>query len=333
MRAVLVPWLGVLFLVGCTGKYIRPTTQETFTATPERLARGEYLVNQAAACGACHSYREGGTLVGGESAAEYLAGGVMLQEGSMAVYVPNITPDAETGIGAWTDDELARAIRDGVGRDGKFLFPLMPAASYRYISDEDVKAIVAYLRSVPKVKQTRPRPENQLPFFAKAAIGMGMAAHEPARDVPPPKDDPVSRGEYVSRLGHCWTCHSLKSRGPRVEGDAEFFGGSDNPMVLPGYSKAWAPNLTRDEQTGLGRYGKDAFKKALRAGRRLDGKRMASPMSLLVPHVSGLTDADLDALAEYLWSLPPVNKKVPERELTEEGKKLWEDAPAAQSAR
>ncbi|HEY0713583.1 MAG TPA: cytochrome c, partial [Polyangia bacterium] len=144
-------WLALLVVagLGCTGRYVRPTTQEAVAASEDRVARGNYLVNSVMSCGACHSPRVGGTWLGGERADAYLAGGSVFDdpENNFKVSTPNITQDRETGIGAWTDDEIMRAIRDGIHRDDDRLrYPPMPFYMYDTLSDDDVRAVVAYLR-------------------------------------------------------------------------------------------------------------------------------------------------------------------------------------------
>jgi mono/diheme cytochrome c family protein len=322
-RLVLALGLGAL---ACTGKYVRPTTQETVKATPERLARGEYIVDRLASCGACHTERQSGDASDSESATAgaYLSGGNTLRDAQFTLWVPNITGDLQTGIGRWTDDELMRAIRDGVRPDGSFMFPVMPYLDYRFMSDEDVRAVVAYLRSVPKVKQPRKPTENDLPFLAKVGIGLGMVQHEPAKDVPPPPDDPVRRGEYLAHLGHCQSCHALGSRGPRDPDDDDFMAGSDKPMETPGLAKVWAPNLTPDRETGLGRFSDEQLENALRTGTRLsDGKPMAYPMSAFIPHLAGISAQDMSDLIAWLRSLKPVKHAVPPRELTAKGQQRF----------
>lgn len=322
-------WLAVCVLLltaavaGCTAKYVRPTTSEVVEPTPERVARGEYLVKTIAACGACHDGRQSGELTDPPDPALALAGGNYLKdEGGIAVWIPNITGDKETGIGTWTDDEIIRAIRDGVRPDGSFLFPAMPYGAYQYMSDEDVRAIVAYLRSVPPVKLSRARGENVVPFPIRMALGMGAAMHEPVTSVAEPdRGDPVKYGEYLARVAHCTECHSMGKMGVRAQGDAWMAGG-DMAMREPGVGSVWPPNLTPDEETGLGRYSAEQIKMSLRSGMRLDGKPMAPPMSYLMPYLALAEEKDLDAIVAYLQSLPPVKKKVPARELTSEYKQL-----------
>lgn len=323
MKRLLLLLAGLL--TACTGKYVRPTTSESVQATPQRLARGQYIVDHLSSCGACHTERKSGLAFDAERAdGGYLAGGNVLSDESFALWVPNITGDAETGVGKWSDDELMRAIRDGVKPDGSFMFPVMPYPDYRFMSDEDVRAVVAYLRSVPKVRQTRKRVDNDIPFMAKVGIGMGMVQHDPAQGVPPPPaKDPVKRGEYLAHLGHCQSCHALGTTGPRDPDDDEYMAGSSKPFDTPGLGKVWAPNLTPDAETGLGRYSAEQIADALRSGKRLDGKPMAYPMSSFIPHLSGMTEADMQDLVAWLQSLKPVKHQVPPRELLPEGQKRY----------
>jgi cytochrome c553 len=318
MRKICPATLLLLLASGaCTGKYIRPTTNEVVQATPERLTRGSYLVNQAMGCGTCHTTKVGGTFLGGERTDRFLAGNdVEMPSYGFKFWIPNITPDKETGIGAWTDDQIMRAIRDGIGRDEHLLFPMMPFNSYQHVSDEDLRAIVAFLRSVPPVKAERKIKENEFGFLAEFFINRGIAHHLPAKSVAPPdKSNQVKYGEYVMRLGHCWECHSHSGMGATDVGEKGFLSGSEDADELPGVGKVYMRNLTPDPETGLGKYSADQIKQAIRTGHRLDGKPMAPPMSMFIPHFSGIADEDLDALVAFIKSIPPVKKKIPDRKL------------------
>jgi cytochrome c553 len=318
-----------LTTVACSGKYVRPVGNEKVEATPERLIRGSYLVNQVCACGGCHTSRENGRLVEAERTDAFLGGGnIFVAKGmSDGIWIPNITPDVETGVGAWSDDELMRAIRDGVARDGRFLLPFMPFGAYQHMSDEDVRSIVAYLHTVPPYKQPKPRTENQLGLMPKLLFTkIGVQMHLPVHGVPPPdKKDQVKLGEYVATIGACSECHSLTKKGPRKRDDPQYLAGSEAPMEDPAFGKVWARNLTPDTETGLGKYHPLQIKQAIRDGKRLDGKRMAPPMAIMLPHYSGMAEEDLDAVVAYLKSIPPARHQVPERELVPAAKALYGD--------
>lgn len=308
----------VLLVAACTAKYVREVTTEPFTANDELVARGSYLVNNVASCGACHTGRADGKLTSTESTERYLAGGLYVEEPAMnmAFYIPNITPHKEDGIGAWSDDEIARAIRDGINRDGKLMMPMMPYPSYQYMSDEDVKAVVAYLRSVPPLPNEKEPQASRIPFMFKLLMKMGVTAHAPVQDVKTPDpSDQVAYGKYLADLGHCEACHNAGKKGPRKPGD-RYMAGGDMEMVIPEVGTLYASNLTPDKKTGLGELTADEIKHLLTAGVRKDGTRMAPPMSLFIPHVSGMTDEDLDCLVAWMQSLEPVENEVPKRSLT-----------------
>lgn len=318
LRLVFVA-LGAFAAAACTGKYVRRTSDERVEPTPDNLARGEYLVRHVAACGACHTTRESGRLADRELADRLLAGGNVIETISpkMKVWIPNITSDPDTGVGRRSDDQLARAIRDGIDANGNFLSPLMPFDAFRHMSDEDVRAVVAYLRSVPKVRQERKPVKKQVPFFVHVGLDwFGMGRHPPAKGVQaPPRTERIAYGRYVLDVAGCADCHSLGKRGPRGEDD-RWLAGSDVPF--PEGGRVWASNITPDPETGIGRSTADRVKKALREGMRLDGKKMAPPMSTLTPHYEGMTDEDLDALVAYLFSVKPVKHHVEARQLDAE---------------
>jgi mono/diheme cytochrome c family protein len=311
--------LAALCVAGCHGKYVRPVSDEPIAAEPARLQRGSYLVNNALFCGACHTSREhGNNLVEPERTDAYLGGGSVYDDkGIGTVWVPNITPDVETGIGGWKDDEILRALRDGVAKDGHFMTPLMPFDAYQHLSDEDARAVVAYLRTVPPYKQARPRQANKLGFMQRMLFNViGVQMHKPVAGVAEAdRTNQHEYGHYLMRVAACGVCHSLAEKGPRPENDPLAFAGSEVPFEDPGLGKVYAANISGDVETGLGRYSADAIKQALRNGTRLDGKRMAPPMSLLIPHISGMSEADIDALVAYMKTLPSAKRKAPEREL------------------
>jgi cytochrome c553 len=310
--------LAALAVIGCHGRYVRPVTDAPIPADSDRLARGSYLVNQVLACGACHTSRENGNiLTEPERTDAFLGGGNRYVEGGGAVWIPNISADADTGIGRWKDDEVLRALRDGIAPDGHFLIPVMPFGAYQHLSDDDARAVVAYLRTVPPYRQAKPRQPNKIGFMPKLMFNViGVQLHDPVKNVASPdRTNRTEYGRYLVRIAGCGDCHSLTSKGPRRENDPLYLAGSEAAFQDPALGKVYARNLTGDVETGLGRYDVAAIKQALRDGRRLDGKRMASPMSVMIPHYSGMSEEDLDAIATYLKTVPAAKNRVPEREL------------------
>jgi cytochrome c553 len=318
------PTLGLVALcaalsLGCHGKYIRPVTDAKIDQTPPRLARGGYLVNQVMSCGGCHTTRAtGNILLEPERSDAFLGGGNFFPaKGLGKLWIPNLTPDPESGLGDWKDDEILRALRDGVSRDGHFLLPMMPFVEYQHLSDEDARSVVAYLRSIPPVRAAAPRAENELGLMPKVLFKLvGVQMHKPVTTAAEPdRANKIAYGQYLGRIGSCTGCHSMTEKGPRAEEDPLFMAGAEVPFEDPGLGSVYPRNLTPDIETGLGNYDVGAIKQALRSGRRLDGKLMAPPMSIIIPHVSGLAEEDLDALVAWLKSLPPAKHKIPPRNL------------------
>ena len=173
------------------------------------VQRGNYLVNTIMACGNCHSPRDAD---GRTIAEKALSGGLTFVTPAFTATAPNITPDAETGIGSWSDAEIKRALIDGVRPDhghlaGVPLAAIMPANFYRALLPGDLDAIVAYLRTVKPIRSESPAPVYQAPVqrdpYPDAEAGFDKASFA----------DPVRRGAYLAAIGHCMECHSTWSRG------------------------------------------------------------------------------------------------------------------------
>ena len=284
------------------GPKARPLTARRFETTPQRLERGRYLVESVSACFACHTAYDSKDPV--KSYAESKSkggGGSMAMDGAPWLYAPNITPDEETGAGRWTDDMFARAIREGIGHDGRALFPAMPYQNYRNYSDEDVAAIVVYLRSIPAVRNELPKSE--IPFPLSRLINM---VPEPLTAAQPEPDTStrVKRGEYMIRVADCSGCHTPRGdQGAAIPG-MDYAGG--NPFD-DGRGGAVTPmNLTPDA-TGISYYDEALFVRAIRTGHV--GARQLSPhMPWWV--YRNMTDDDLKSIYAYLRTLRPVEHRV-----------------------
>jgi mono/diheme cytochrome c family protein len=203
------------------------TALTAIAGDPETIARGKYMFNLAD-CAGCHSDRDFTRFAGPVAPGGLGKGFVFPAELGLPgkVVAPNITPDPETGIGAWSDAEKIRAIREGVGRDGKRLFPMMPSDAYRHMSDGDVKALVAYMNSLKPVKN--PLPRTELP------PGIQLPPPEPAGSVPEPDaSDRVKYGDYLVKVAACAHCH-----GPSFEGGHEFKFPGGASVVVPGLARA-----------------------------------------------------------------------------------------------
>src|ERR1700688_3516783 len=280
------------------GPKTRALTDRRFEATPERLKRGAYLVEHVTGCTYCHTPQEQGPNGPEIVQPKKASGQIFAIPGLPASLVaPNITPDPETGIGNFTDDQLARAIREGISHDGRTLFPMMPYAHYRRMSDEDLASVVVYLRTLPAIRTLLPRTEIYFPV--KYLI----------RGIPQPVTEtveadlstPVSRGEYLVNLALCSECHTPRKRG-RLDSSMKFAGG----QVFDASGKLVSPNITPDA-TGIGNYTEDIFVKTIRTG--YVGKRQLNT-AMPWQFYSGLTDEDLKAMYAYLGTLPPISHRV-----------------------
>lgn len=252
------------------------------------LERGRYLMNSIVACGNCH------TPIGpqGPVAGQELAGRLLADEPPFTAYASNITPDPETGIGRWTDDQIVAAIREGRRPDGSIIGPPMPIELYRGMADEDVRAIVAYLRAVPAVRNAVPRSVYRIPLPPSYGPPVGTVA----------RPDPAQKlawGAYLAGpLGHCTDCHS--ARLPTGAPDLEKGLGAGGMAFAGPWGISHAANLT---PTGLSRWSDDQVKQMITTGNRPDGSRMNPPMGY--GFYRNISAADLDALVAYLRTLPP----------------------------
>jgi mono/diheme cytochrome c family protein len=241
----------------------------------DAVERGKYLVT-IGICQGCHlSNLAGGRRTGGNISA-------------------NITSDRETGIGAWTDEQIIEAIRNGKRPDGSRVRPSMGVFWYNELSDTDIRAIVVYLRTVPPVRLKHER---------SAEAGRLPALRPPVKSVPDvPPTDKVAYGNYLfSAVAHCMNCHT-----PRGESQPDLTkpGGGGNTYNVPGGGVAIAANLTPGNPYGIAKWTDDQVKQAITHGIRPDGSKLIPVMDFeLYEH---MTPEDLDAIVAYLRSLKPV---------------------------
>lgn len=302
---VVVLALGAISAVGwevVLGPDARPTTDRRFEVTEARLARGKYLVEGPAHCFHCHTPHDLSVPTFPIDQATKGGGWTMPIPELNHIAAPNITSDAETGLGAWTDDEIARAIREGVRKDGSALFPIMPYPDFATLSDEDVESIVVYLRTLPPVRNTV--PTRQLPFpleYIVKTIPTPIAAPQP----PPPSSTPVERGRYLASLATCGGCHTATDdQGQRLAG-LDYGGGNQFDDPASG-RRLHTPNITPDP-SGIAHYDEGLFKEVIRTG-AIGGRVLNHLMPF--EFFKTMTDEDLGDLFAYLQSLPPVRHRV-----------------------
>jgi mono/diheme cytochrome c family protein len=283
------------------GPRMRPVTSRRFEATPARMQRGQYLVENVSLCFGCHTRfdakgKDVPVLLAGKG-----SGYVMVNDGDFKVVAPNITPDTETGIGSWSDDEIARAIREGVSRDGRALFPIMPYGDFHKMSDEDLASIVVYLRAQRPVRNDPGR--TTLPFPVSRLIN---AAPQPVNGpvTAPDPSDPVRYGQYlVNVVGDCNGCHTPRDKhGQAIPGMAL---GGGNPFADSGVTVVSA-NITPDP-SGISYYDEASFVSVMRTG-QVRGRKL----NVMMPWWAfrNMTDADLKAIYAYLRTIPPVRHRI-----------------------
>lgn len=261
--------------------------------SPDLLERGRYLGEVVAVCGACHdSFGPGMRPIPGMA----LAGGRVFEAPGMRAVVPNITQDRETGIGNWTDAQIAAAMRRGHRPDGSLIGPPMPVDAYSGLSDRDLAGLIAWLRTIRPVRHVI----SERSHYAEALL-----PHEPeVTSVPdPPMDDPVERGRYIAvNVAHCMDCHSAQLSVGRADPN----GRGARGVVLEGpWGAVQAPNISSDPDHGIGRWSDEQIRAAITRGVSADGRRLAAPMAGRAPIWAQMAPDDLKSIIAYLRSLPP----------------------------
>jgi hypothetical protein len=282
------------------GPRARPLTNRTFEKTPQRVERGRYLANSLLGCMGCHSVRDWAKrdvpLVEGMLG----AGDVFPAKGLPGrIVASNLTPDPETGVGNWSDDQLARAIREGIGHDGRALFPLMPYEDYHHLPDEDLAAVIVYLRSLAPVRH--PLPSTEIIFPVKYLI---RDVPQPLTQPSPPPDDstPEKRGEFLVTVSGCGDCHTPMKRGNPLPG--MYLAGG---QIFEGpWGRAATANITPGP-SGISYYDQALFVQVMRTG-----YVKARALSPIMPWwlFRSLDEDDLKAMFAYLRTIKPVQHRV-----------------------
>lgn len=270
------------------GLLLAAPAAQSDTADFTRIERGRYLAT-VGDCTACHRGPMG----------DY-AGGRPIETPFGNIMTPNITPDEETGLGRWTEDEFARALHQGIDREGNRLYPAFPYPWYTRVSREDVDAIFAFLRTLPPVKYRPPESDLPFPLNIRASVrAWNLLNFEAGRFQPDPrKDAEWNRGAYlVEGLGHCGACHTPRNFMGGDESGAAYRGGP-----LQGW---YAPNLTNDQRFGLGSWSVEEIVTYLRTGHNERGAASGPMAEAVDQSTSRMTQPDLRAIAVYLKSLPP----------------------------
>jgi mono/diheme cytochrome c family protein len=268
-----------------------PTGAPPSLAGADLVARGEYLT-RAADCAACHTAPGGKPFSGGLAFKLPVIG---------TLCSTNITPDQETGIGAWSDDEFVRALHEGVGKDGQRLYPAFPYTSYTLMTRHDALAIKAYLFSLKPVKYTPPPNDISFPFNQRYLMTFWNALFNPGHRFQPNADQSAewNRGAYlVEALGHCGDCHTPRNILFGLKSHQKFAG-----AIIQGWN---AYNITPDPKWGVGAWSDAQLQGYLLRGHAAGRSSASGPMAEVVDNsLRFLSQDDIGAMATYLKSVPP----------------------------
>jgi mono/diheme cytochrome c family protein len=272
--------------------------QGTPTSVAE-VARGRYIFGATGGCG-CHTVPKEPANAGGRR-----------YDGPFGtVFATNITPDRQTGIGTWTDEQVVTAIRLGRRPNGERLLPVHPFTVFNGMAAEDLKALVSFLRTVPPVNRPKRPKRITVPLFESVFLPAWLAAFAP-RETPPPKAPTagLARGEYLVRaVGHCGECHTPRTLTMATD-NSRFLAG--NPT---GPEDQAMPNITPDRETGIGTWSVDEIADYLGTGNKPDGDVAGGLMGEVIEGtLAGYKDlslADRVAIAQYLKSIPAVRNKI-----------------------
>ncbi|HEV2719360.1 MAG TPA: hypothetical protein VG323_05015 [Thermoanaerobaculia bacterium] len=258
--------------------------------------RGEVIVRNAAVCGQCHAASESdpdGPLSGGKEFRDWRVG---------VARAANLTPDDDTGLGTWSEADIARALRTGQRKDGRLIAPVMPYEWFHDMGDDDAMAVARYLKSLPPVRNA----VRQSPSIAFRLGKIFLRPKSATSVTAPPRGPTAAYGEYLSQhVGLCAECHTPRG-GIRSTPDKSrlFAGMADLPKGFP----ARPANLTPDP-TGIGAWSEADFVRTIRTGVNPSGQRLDPFMPWR--QIRRLPDDDLVAIYRYLRTVPPVHNVIP----------------------
>jgi mono/diheme cytochrome c family protein len=298
---------GVLIYIGTAFPKVKAAPVMKIVATPEMLVRGSYLANHVCLCVDCHSERDfskyGGPLVLGTIG----QGGEVFNHAMSfpgTFFAKNITP---YNLANWTDGEIYRAVTTGVDKDGKPLFPVMPYQNYGKLDTNDIKAVIAYIRTLPSVKKDIPPSKADFPMN----FIMNTIPQEATPQTMPAKTDVVAYGKYIATAASCIDCHTKQDKGKFV---GELFAGNFE-FHMPDGTTIRSANITPDKETGIGNWTKEMFL----AKFKMHADTNYHPATLkpgqtntIMPwdNYAGMDSSDLTALFAYLQTVKSVKQQV-----------------------
>jgi mono/diheme cytochrome c family protein len=292
--ALLVLGAGGFFVLTSPAVYhaLRGGPLEPTAGRAADLARGELLFH-AGGCASCHAVPDQGDQT-------RLGGGVALETDFGVFHAPNISPDQKDGIGAWSNADFIRATREGVTPNGVHLYPSFPYTSYRLMSPDDLSDLFAYLKTLPAVAGASKPHELPFPYNIRRGLGLWKLAFLSGNVFEPDtaRTEGWNRGAYlVNGPGHCAECHSPRNLAGAIPADRRFAGGPDPE------GNGTVPNITQDP-SGIGGWTKEEIVTLLTTGETPNFDTVGGGMRDVVKNTAQLPEADRDAIAEYLLTLP-----------------------------
>lgn len=253
------------------------------------VKRGDYLVNTIMTCGNCHTPKG----PKGDVMEKAFSGGLSWDEPPFKVTAPNITQDKETGIGKWSAADLKKLLRTGVRPNGVAVATIMPTGFYGIITEHDMDAIVAYVRTIKPIKNKVPDPIYKMPQVRQIFPG----AEKPYTEAM--FKDKLKHGFYLATVGHCMECHTPMVKGQRDWAKDLGRGG----FTFPGpWGVSVSRNITGSKTAGIGAWTDDQIKRVITSGVGKDGKHLKPPMGF--PYYAHMTDGDLDDVVAWLRTVP-----------------------------
>lgn len=282
------------FIIGITS--LTTLSSSALAQTP--VERGSHLVNTIGACSNCHTPRLPPPSAGPNLELRFSGGFQTFNEPFFTVKGSNLTPDRDTGIGAWSDADLKRAITEGLRPNGVPLAMVMPYNFLRVLTPSDLDAVVAYLRSVPAIRNEVQPPVYKAAMPAPAVPG----AEQPL--TPESLKDPIKHGLYLASLAHCMACHSRTSE--EVPADFKNAWGKGGRVFKGPFGESTVANISSHKVKGLGAWTDAEIKRALTEGLSKDGRRLKPPMIDYVAYYKNWSNSEIDALIAWVRTIPPI---------------------------
>ena len=294
VKALSVLWLAVLALSNAS-------IVEAQSTDKQLIAKGQYIFALSGGC-ACHTVPKGSPNAGGRA--------FPIPFGT--VYSTNITQDKETGLGKWSDQQIRDAITKGIDDEGERIIPVMPYEAYSGMAQEDLNALVAYLRTIKPVKKATPELKTWAPFMRSLGIPIFLKVF--GRSATPPAQAPqsgIERGRYlVEHVSLCGDCHTPRNS-IGVPNRSMYLAGADKKIGPLGQAVA---NITPDKETGIGDWKREDIAELLISGTKPDLDNVQGLMLEVIqgtPHgFKDMKREDALAIADYLKTVPPVKNKI-----------------------